>query len=52
MADYFRELLGQEPVIPSAVQEASTANTGEAPPAADGSEVNVQFTAASEVFGD
>ena len=51
MADYFRELLGQEPVIPSAVQEASPADTGAAPPAADGSELNVPFTAASVAKG-
>ncbi len=51
MADYFRELLGQQPVIPSAVQESSTADTGAAPPAADGSESNVQFTAASVAKG-
>ncbi len=51
MADYFRDLLGQEPVVPPVMQEDSTADTDAAPPAADGTELNVQFTAASVAKG-
>jgi hypothetical protein len=51
MADYFRDLLGQQPVTHADVQEDPTADAGAAPPAADGSELNVQFTAASVTKG-
>lgn len=51
MADYFRDLLGQQPVTSPDVHEDSTADIGAAPPAADGAELNVQFTAASVAKG-
>lgn len=50
MLAYFRDLLGQPPIA-FAVQEGSTADCGAAPPAADGSELNVAFTAAAVAQG-
>ena len=50
MLAYFRDLLGQ-PLVASVAQEGSTADCGAAPPAADGSELNVAFTAAAVAQG-
>lgn len=51
MVDYFRELLGQEPVASGDIHTDSTADAGAAPPAADGAELNVPFTAATVTKG-
>ena len=51
MVDYFRELLGQEPVVSSDMHADSTADAGAAPPAADGAELNVPFTTATVTKG-
>jgi hypothetical protein len=51
MVSYFRDLLGQQPVAASNMHADSTADVGATPPAADGSQLNVPFTAASVAEG-
>ena len=51
MLAYFRDLLGQQPVAAPDMHADSTADAGAAPPAADGSQLNVPFTAASVAEG-
>lgn len=51
MLAYFRDLLGQPPSPVHAMQEDLPAGIGAAPPAADGTELNTLFTAASVAEG-
>ncbi len=52
MLEYFRDLLGQQPPSTSSESgEDSTADIGAAPPAADGSDLNVPITVELVVEG-